>query len=647
MTGMNDLFPTGEAVRKELLRRHLVGPVANVQGFGAKGDGTADDTHAIQAAIDFVVAQGGGTVYVPAGTYRVMPQQDPSTGLEVDALHIRGDNVRITGDGRGATRLMFRVSGDRDPSDAFDVVYRDGQPAAWRGSLVVIEGTVSVDRPRHDIVIEHLEIDGGAYPGNTEERSRPTPSETGAGLDSTHHAILFVPDRAYSRVRFTDLHLHHFRGEIVHGSGSGIEDVIIDGCEIHATNGDGIALSASQEVRDTKVYDCARACVDNLHPGREGRYVNNRFSESRVGIVLQTPWNGTVPTVISGNTFTECRSAAVFLNAENGPTFVSDNTMIDCGYEQAADAAIGVAPSRDGTRVVAGVTIRGNTILRHNRSGGLGIALGCDDGARLRSVVVADNFVGSSGPAVEKGLRFAAPLAYAFQPRADVAGVFVSGNTYFRPQRATLSPGGHGPMPLMWDNRSIDIGDPAAVVVTDGRTPVRVANDEALALAAPADGVIVTPILTPGDYAAGQTLTLTGGNAKRRIYIPQSSDLFECREGRFLSPGVLLTLRCDGKKFYEVDFVDRRPSHYAEVLDGAILDADGHATVYISVPTERRFSEFTGIGHGMQVRLIATNNNVTIVHSEAIQLQAGSDYQMVANEVKMFFRARDGVLREL
>jgi hypothetical protein len=47
------------------------------------------------------------------------------------------------------------------------------------------------------------------------------------------------------------------------------------------------------------------------------------------------------------------------------------------------------------------------------------------------------------------------------------------------------------------------------------------------------------------------------------------------------------------------------------------------------------------------VRVIATNNNVTIVHGEAIQLQAGTDYQMVANEVKMFFRARDGILREL
>ena len=52
---------------------------------------------------------------------------------------------------------------------------------------------------------------------------------------------------------------------------------------------------------------------------------------------------------------------------------------------------------------------------------------------------------------------------------------------------------------------------------------------------------------------------------------------------------------------------------------------------------------FEGIGHGAQLRLIATTNNVTIVHNDAIQLGAGTDYQMVANEVKLFFRSRDGV----
>jgi hypothetical protein len=39
--------------------------------YGATGNGTTDDTAAIQAAIDAANAAGGGTVYVPQGTYRL------------------------------------------------------------------------------------------------------------------------------------------------------------------------------------------------------------------------------------------------------------------------------------------------------------------------------------------------------------------------------------------------------------------------------------------------------------------------------------------------------------------------------------------------------------------------------------------------
>lgn len=43
----------------------------NVRGFGAKADQTSDDTAAFQAAIDAAFASGGGSVFVPAGTYRL------------------------------------------------------------------------------------------------------------------------------------------------------------------------------------------------------------------------------------------------------------------------------------------------------------------------------------------------------------------------------------------------------------------------------------------------------------------------------------------------------------------------------------------------------------------------------------------------
>lgn len=50
---------------------HKMSPI-NVLAFGVTGNGTTDDTDSLQAVIDLVEAAGlGGTIYVPAGTYRV------------------------------------------------------------------------------------------------------------------------------------------------------------------------------------------------------------------------------------------------------------------------------------------------------------------------------------------------------------------------------------------------------------------------------------------------------------------------------------------------------------------------------------------------------------------------------------------------
>lgn len=63
----------------------------NVMQYGAKGDGSTDDTAAIQAAINAAQTAGGGTVFFPAGTYKI------STTLTV--TH---DNIQLFGAGRGS-----------------------------------------------------------------------------------------------------------------------------------------------------------------------------------------------------------------------------------------------------------------------------------------------------------------------------------------------------------------------------------------------------------------------------------------------------------------------------------------------------------------------------------------------------------------
>ncbi|HEY9216662.1 MAG TPA: putative Ig domain-containing protein, partial [Phenylobacterium sp.] len=71
----------------------------NVRDYGATGNGVANDRAAIQAALDAAYAAGGGTVYIPAGTYAI---DGGSASRTYAGLQVR-DNVTIVGDGMGQT----------------------------------------------------------------------------------------------------------------------------------------------------------------------------------------------------------------------------------------------------------------------------------------------------------------------------------------------------------------------------------------------------------------------------------------------------------------------------------------------------------------------------------------------------------------
>lgn len=61
------------------------------QMYGAKGSGGTDDTQAFQDAIDDISASGGGTLFVPSGTYKIS-----GTIYLKKSVSIKGENQRTT-----------------------------------------------------------------------------------------------------------------------------------------------------------------------------------------------------------------------------------------------------------------------------------------------------------------------------------------------------------------------------------------------------------------------------------------------------------------------------------------------------------------------------------------------------------------------
>ncbi|MDP1580074.1 MAG: DNRLRE domain-containing protein [Candidatus Didemnitutus sp.] len=80
----------------------VTGPIFNVTTapYNADPTGTTDATSAIQAAINAAGAQGGGVVFLPAGTYRV------SVGTKAEALLIENPHIVLRGAGVEQTFIL-------------------------------------------------------------------------------------------------------------------------------------------------------------------------------------------------------------------------------------------------------------------------------------------------------------------------------------------------------------------------------------------------------------------------------------------------------------------------------------------------------------------------------------------------------------
>ena len=100
---LQDFSYAGYHLGEDPLPSAVAGPVLDVTDgiYGADPTGSSDSTAAIQAALDDAGSVGGGTVFLPEGSYLVAPP-----GNESYALRIRDDGVVLRGAGRELTFLI-------------------------------------------------------------------------------------------------------------------------------------------------------------------------------------------------------------------------------------------------------------------------------------------------------------------------------------------------------------------------------------------------------------------------------------------------------------------------------------------------------------------------------------------------------------
>lgn len=137
-----------ETEKPDITNNDLGARVYNIRNYGAKGDGVALDTAAVQAAVDACNRDGGGTVLVPAGTFQIgtvelksyvtlhiaasgklLGSGDGKQYHAVEAIPLRGDTTLE--DGNWA--LLYAVSAKKVTIEGPGII--DGQGAQFHSTV--------------------------------------------------------------------------------------------------------------------------------------------------------------------------------------------------------------------------------------------------------------------------------------------------------------------------------------------------------------------------------------------------------------------------------------------------------------------------------------------------------------------------------
>ncbi|MDE3105616.1 MAG: right-handed parallel beta-helix repeat-containing protein [Acidobacteriota bacterium] len=221
---------------------HALTPLLfDVRHYGAKGDGKAVDTPAINAAIEAAAAAGGGTVYVPAGTYMCFSIRMRSNVH----LYLAQGSVIQAADSPLPGQTTGYMGGTYDaaePKTSYDA-YQDYGHNHWHNSLVWGEDLHDFSITGPGLIFgKGLSFGGGRNPrGNYQVFIAEQP---GVG----NKAIALKNCRNVTLRDFSILKGGHF-GLLL----TGVDNLTIDNLTID-TDRDGMDIDCCQNVRVSNCF---------------------------------------------------------------------------------------------------------------------------------------------------------------------------------------------------------------------------------------------------------------------------------------------------------------------------------------------------------------------------------------------------------
>jgi len=380
--------------------------VYDVRNYGAKGDGQTLDSPAFNAAIDAAVADGGGTVEVPAGTY------------VCGSIHLKS-NIELHLSSGAVIKAAPQKLKAYDESEPWEgPMYQDGGHTFFHNSLIWAEG-------QHDIAITgHGMIDGGELTNKDKEKGGIV---LGGSIGLGDKAIALKLCRNITIRDITVYRGGHF-AIIITGCDMGtIDNVTID------TNRDGIDIDCCKyiSVTNTRVntpHDdaivlkssfalrrnvaCEHILIDNctvtgfkLGSLLDGSYIPEVVNWVCGRIKLGTESNGGYQDIAITNCSCHWSSGLAFEEVDGGlmRNIVVDNITMNHVHHYPIYITTGsrYRGPQDSVGVSAGQNIYINNVVANDVDSLAGIIVTGMEGAPLRNISLSNIWINSRGGTTE------------------------------------------------------------------------------------------------------------------------------------------------------------------------------------------------------------------------------------------------------